>query len=92
MNWASYKPEEFEGESYGQKDVEFMRFAELPGRVGEKFVLAMGQGPGKSRPTPYLESLGWKIIDRTPICPITPPTTIFFHVPKRSGASRRMDT
>jgi hypothetical protein len=63
MNWASYKPEEFEGESYGQKDVEFMRFAELPGRVGEKFVLAMGQGPGKSRPTPYLESLGWKIIE-----------------------------
>ena len=50
MNWASYKPEEFEGESYGQKDVEFMHFAELPSRTREKFVLAMGQGPGKKSP------------------------------------------
>ena len=29
MNWVA-KPEEFEGETYGQKDVEFMNFAELP--------------------------------------------------------------
>ena len=63
MNWASYKPEEFQGESYGQKDVEFMHFTELPSRTREKFVLAMGQGPGKNRPTAYLESLGWKIIE-----------------------------
>jgi len=63
MNWASYKPEEFEGHTYGQKDVEFLRFAELPSRTTEPFVLAMGQGPGKSRPTAYLESQGWKIIE-----------------------------
>jgi hypothetical protein len=63
MNWASYKPEEFEGESYGQKDVEFLRFAELPSRTREIFVLAMGQGPGKNRPTTYLQSQGWKIIE-----------------------------
>jgi hypothetical protein len=63
MNWASYKPEEFEGETYGQKDVEFLRFAELPLQTEEKFVVAMGQGPGKSRPTAHLESLGWKILE-----------------------------
>jgi hypothetical protein len=63
MNWTSYKPEEFAGETYGQKDVEFLRFAELPSRVSERFVLAMGEGPGKNRPTPYLESLGWKIVE-----------------------------
>ena len=63
MNWASYKPEEFAGETYGQKDIEFLRFSELPQKTSEKFVLAMGQGPGKNRPTEYLESLGWKIIE-----------------------------
>lgn len=63
MNWASYKPEEFEGATYGQKDIEFLHFAELPAHTKEKFVLAMGQGPGKSRPTEYLESQKWKIIE-----------------------------
>jgi hypothetical protein len=63
MNWASYKPEKFEGETYGQKDLEFLRFAELPSRTPEKFVVAMGQGPGKNRPTRHLESLGWKILE-----------------------------
>lgn len=63
MNWASYKPEEFEGETYGQKDIEFLHFTELPAHTPEKFVLAMGQGPGKSRPTEYLESRRWKIIE-----------------------------
>ena len=63
MNWASYKPEEFEGESYGQKDVEFMNFAELPSQTSERFVIAMGQGPGKNRPTSQLESFGWKILE-----------------------------
>jgi hypothetical protein len=63
MNWASYKPEEFEGETYGQKDIEFLRFLDLPSRTSERFVLAMGQGPGKNRPTERLESLGWKIIE-----------------------------
>ncbi len=33
MNWTSYAPLEFEGKRYGQKDVEFRRFIELPGRV-----------------------------------------------------------
>lgn len=63
MNWASYKPEEFEGETYGQKDIEFLRFLELPRRTGERFVLAMGQGPGRNRPTEKLEALGWQIIE-----------------------------
>jgi hypothetical protein len=63
MNWASYQPEEFAGKSYGQKDVEFEKFITLPALTPEKFVLAMRQGPGKKRPTAYLESLGWRIIE-----------------------------
>jgi hypothetical protein len=33
MNWASYKPLSYHGQMYGQKDVEFKRFLELPQRV-----------------------------------------------------------
>jgi hypothetical protein len=63
MNWASYAPKEFEGEKYGQKDIEFERFLDLPGMTSETFVLAMGQGVGSNRPTAMLESKGWKIIE-----------------------------
>lgn len=63
MNWASYKPQEFEGESYGNKDIEFLRFLDLPGRTSERFVLAMGQGMGRERPTERIEAAGWKIIE-----------------------------
>ncbi len=63
MNWASYAPKEFEGRTYGQKDLEFERFMGLPDLTEEKFVLAMGQGVGQKRPTAMLEAKGWKIIE-----------------------------
>jgi len=63
MNWASYAPKEFEGEMFGQKDLEFTRFMSLPETTEEKFVLAMGQGVGQKRPTALLEDKGWTIIE-----------------------------
>lgn len=63
MNWASYPPKEFEGRTYGQKDIEFERFRDLPSMTDEKFVLAMGQGVGQNRPTSLLEEKGWRIIE-----------------------------
>ena len=63
MNWASYPPKEFEGRTYGQKDIEFERFFDLPELTEEKFVLAMGQGVGQKRPTATLEEKGWTIIE-----------------------------
>jgi len=63
MNWASYAPKEFGGMTYGQKDMEFERFVNLPSHTTEKFVLAMGQGVGQKRPTEMLEHKGWKIIE-----------------------------
>jgi hypothetical protein len=63
MNWSSYKPKEFQGETYGQKDSEFLKFVDLPEMTGEPFVLAMGQGVGKSRPTELLTGKGWKIVE-----------------------------
>jgi hypothetical protein len=63
MNWASYAPKDYEGQKYGQKDIEFERFLDLPRMTDEKFVLAMGQGVGSKRPTEMLESKGWHIIE-----------------------------
>jgi len=63
MNWASYAPKDFQGKKYGQKDIEFERFLDLPQISDEKFVLAMGHGVGNKRPTEMLESKGWNIIE-----------------------------
>lgn len=63
MNWSSYGAKEYDGALYGQKSEEFMRFSGLPGATGERFVLAMGQGVGRNRPTAELERLGWQILE-----------------------------
>jgi len=63
MNWASYDPKEHAGETYGQKDIEFLRFMDLPTRTHVRFVLAMGEGVGMSRPTGRLTAAGWKIVE-----------------------------
>jgi hypothetical protein len=69
MNWVSYKECRHEGESWGQKDVEFLRFVELPRRTSEAFQVAMGMGPGKKRPTAMLQSTGWQIIEPSTYLP-----------------------
>jgi hypothetical protein len=33
MNWTSYEPLKYDNRTYGQKDIEFMQFLDLPGRV-----------------------------------------------------------
>ena len=63
MNWASYAPQIFEGATFGQKDIEFEHFIDMPRRTTERFVLAMGQGIGQKRPTARLEDIGWTIIE-----------------------------
>jgi hypothetical protein len=69
MNWVSYPPVEFEGASYGQKDIEFSHFLDLPGASGLPFVLAMGRGQGNKRPTAKLEQLGWEIHEPLDLIP-----------------------
>jgi hypothetical protein len=65
MNWASYKPLEFQGEFYGQKDLEFRKFINLPSHASRsmKWVVAMGQGIGQQRPTAQLEQEGWTVLE-----------------------------
>ena len=70
MNWASYAPREWEGETWGQKDLEFNRFLDVPQRVPEEsFVLAMGQGQGRQRPTELLQQKGWTILEPYEVVP-----------------------
>ena len=69
MNWTSYKPVDFDGRSYGQKDVEFMRFVDLPGRVAPG-VLEVAVNAGKTRRTPreLLMHRGWQVVDPDLVC------------------------
>jgi hypothetical protein len=63
MNWVSYKGCEYNGETWGQKDVEFLKFVDLPQKTAQKFEIAMGMGPGMKRPTEMLQQKGWQIIE-----------------------------
>jgi len=70
MNWTSYKPIEYQGRTYGQKDVEFRRFLDLPRLVGSA-VLEIAVAPGKTRPPPrsLLAEKGWHVVDPQQVCP-----------------------
>ena len=70
MNWTSYESELFEGRTYGQKDVEFRRFLDLP-RMVAPAVLELAIGAGHSERTPYelLSTKGWKLVDPVRVCP-----------------------
>jgi len=64
MNWSSYNPVEFEGRSYGQKDVEFRRFFELPKLVAPTVLeLAAKSGRRTKLPREQLVHLGWQVVD-----------------------------
>jgi hypothetical protein len=70
MNWTSYKPVVYGNQSYGQKDVEFMRFRELPSLV-TPIVLEIAVNTGKTRRTPrqLLAHKGWCVVDPAEVCP-----------------------
>ena len=60
MNWQSHQPIEFNGTMYGQKDVEFVKFIDLPSRIGTPLEVAVS---GKRVPTGQLQSAGWQVRD-----------------------------
>ena len=70
MNWTSYKPVSFEGRTHGQKDVEFMRFIDLPQHVAPT-VLEIAANTGKTRRTPValLSHKGWHVVSPDDVCP-----------------------
>ena len=69
MNWASYAPVEWEGKCYGQKDLEFEKFKQLPRHTPQRLEMAMGQGIGSRRPTEELRALGWTILEAGEVLP-----------------------
>jgi hypothetical protein len=69
MNWASYAPVEWDGKTYGQKDLEFEKFKLLPQHTPQHLEMAMGQGVGSKRPTDELRALGWTILEAGEVLP-----------------------
>jgi hypothetical protein len=59
MKWGARKPIIYNGEEYGQKDVEFWRIADLPQRAGRIFEIALGGEAPRER----IAAAGWRIAD-----------------------------
>ena len=59
----------YNGQTYGQKDVEFKRFLELPSRVSPT-VLEIAVNIGKTRRTPHalIAHKGWRVVDPDNVC------------------------
>lgn len=67
MNWTAAKNLEFKGETWGQKDVEFMKFIDLPQKVSEiSLAVAVAQTGGTgndSFPSEKAQKVGWKVLN-----------------------------
>jgi hypothetical protein len=70
MNWTTARPIEHAGVSYGQKDIEFQRFIDLPPRVVPTEI-ELAVNLGKTNRTPYdlLRHKGWRLADPDVVCP-----------------------
>jgi hypothetical protein len=60
MNWQSHELLEFMGATYGQKDVEFLKFIDLPSHTHIPMELAVA---GKKIPRDRLLASGWRLRD-----------------------------
>lgn len=69
MTWLAYNPVEYEGKSYGQKDIEFRKFMDLPERVAPT-VLEVAANAGKKRKMPrdLMQHRGWSLVDPQEVC------------------------
>jgi glycosyltransferase involved in cell wall biosynthesis len=77
MNWTSYAPLRYAGRTYGQKDIEFKRFLELPEQVAPvrmEVALAPTQheeweAPGSNgSPRDLLARTGWQVVQASEAC------------------------
>ncbi len=65
MNWSSYKPVEYQGQYLGQKDIEFIKYVNLPAAVSPaRLEIAMNAaGKRTNAPLQLLRRKGWSIVD-----------------------------
>jgi len=70
MNWtASKNPAVFGGQTYGQIDVEFIRFLDLPRRVSPTVLeIAVNSGKRRQAPLDLLTANGWHVVDPEQAC------------------------
>jgi hypothetical protein len=70
MNWtASKNPPVWGGRTYGQKDVEFLRFLDLPGRVAPTALeIAVNAGKRRRAPLELLRAMGWRVVNPERVC------------------------
>jgi hypothetical protein len=70
MNWTSYNSIEYGGDLYGQKDEEFRRFIDLPGRIAPTSLeIAMASGKNEHPPRALLAHKQWHLVDPAVVCP-----------------------
>jgi hypothetical protein len=60
MNWQSHEPIEYNGKIYGQKNIEFQKFIDLPKHVSVPMQVAVS---GKKLPIDMLKKSGWDVSD-----------------------------
>lgn len=60
MNWQSYEPVSYEGQEYGHKDREFVRFMDLPKLTSVPLEVAVS---GRDVPVESLRKIGWRVRD-----------------------------
>jgi len=56
MSWTAYGSVEHQGVTYGQKNLEMLKFLDLPRRAGDVFEIALG---GVGAPVTQLQEAGW---------------------------------
>ncbi len=70
MNWTSYASVTYRGEAYGQKNLEFQRFVDLPGLVRPSVLqIAAATGTKEHTPRDLLADKGWQVVDPRAVCP-----------------------
>lgn len=60
MNWKSHESIEYNGRTFGQKNVEFQKFVGLPEVVSPRMQVAIS---GKKLPVEMLRNHGWEVAD-----------------------------
>jgi hypothetical protein len=60
MSWTAYGSVEYRGVTYGQKNLEMLKFLDLPRRTDKVFEIALG---GVGAPAPQLRDAGWVITE-----------------------------
>lgn len=70
MNWNAGRALDWGGDTWGQKNLEFVRFLDLPRRAsGANFTLAVGQTSGDPFPEDLAAAHGWHVVAAEAVVP-----------------------